>query len=121
MFAGDGGAVIWPQLIGILEQRNINDRRQHQGGDAARMGLINHAIPAAELDATVGAMARRLADGPRDAIRWSKVSANIGLKQLAHSILDASMAYEMVTMHSASHQEAIESFAEGRKPNFKGL
>lgn len=88
---------------------------------AAQMGLVNHALPLAELDDAVQAMARRLADGPQNAIRWTKVSANIGLRQLAHSILDASMAYETVTLHSATHKEAIDAFTEGRKPRFNGL
>ena len=89
--------------------------------EAARMGLVNHVLPAAELDDAVRKMAQRLADGPRDAIRWTKVSVNIGLRQLAHSILDASMAYETVTLRSATHKEAIEAFAEGRRPVFQNL
>lgn len=120
--AGDGGAVIWPQLIGYARAKEyLMTGDSIKAPDAARMGLINHAVPAGELDTAVNEMARRLADGPRDAIRWSKVSANIGLKQLAHSILDASMAYEMITMRSDAHREAISAFADGRKPNFKGL
>jgi len=60
--------------------------------EAARLGLINHAVPADELDATVAAMAKRLAAGASQAIQWTKASINIGMKQLAHSILDASIA-----------------------------
>lgn len=118
--AGDGGAIIWPQLIGYARAKEyLMTGDPVKALDAERMGLINHAVPAAELDATVQAMAERLANGPRDAIRWSKVATNIGLKQLAHTILDASMAYEMITMHSQTHKEAIDAFAEGRKPQFK--
>lgn len=89
--------------------------------EAFRMGLVNHVLPADQLDAAVQAMAERLANGPRNAIRWTKTATNIGLKQLAHSILDASMAYETVTLHSATHKEAIDAFTEGRAPNFRGL
>ena len=85
------------------------------------MGLVNHVLPADQLDAAVQALAERLANGPREAIRFSKVSANIGLRQLAHSILDASMAYEFVTLRSPSHTEAIDAFAEGRPARFRGL
>lgn len=85
------------------------------------MGLVNHVLPAAELDAAVQAFAERLANGPKNAIRWSKTAANIGLKQLAHSIMDAAMAYETVTLHSATHKEAIDAFTEGRPPRFRGL
>src|SRR5215510_3799391 len=45
--------------------------------EAARIGLINHAVPAAELDERVNQFSDRLASGPSKAIRWSKVSVNI--------------------------------------------
>ncbi len=120
--AGDGGAVIWPQLIGYNRAKEYLMTGDHiKAPAAAQMGLVNHVLPLAELDDAVQAMARRLTDGPQNAIRWTKVSTNIGLRQLAHSILDASMAYETVTLHSATHKEAIDAFTEGRKPRFNGL
>lgn len=70
------------------------------------------------LDEAVYGMARRLAAGPRDAIRWSKVAANIGLKQLAHSIMDTSVAYEWQTFRSPDHAEAVRAFVEKRQPRF---
>ena len=45
---------------------------------------------------------------------------NIGLKQLAHSIMDASIAYETVSNGLADHQEAVSAFREKRKPKFTG-
>ena len=82
------------------------------------MGLINHAVDAADLDATVDAFADRLASGAVQAIRYTKTSVNIGLRQLAHSILDASLAYEELTNLSADHQEAVSAFLEKRKASF---
>lgn len=120
--AGDGGAIIWPQLIGYARAKEyLMTGDAIKAPEAHRMGLVNHVVPAAELDAAVQAMAERLANGPRDAIRFSKVTANIGLRQLAHSILDASMAYEFVTLRSPTHKEAIDAFTEGRAARFRGL
>lgn len=120
--AGDGGAVIWPQLIGYARAKEllmtgdpIDARR------AESIGLVNHVVAADELDAAVHAMASNLADGAQDAIRWSKTVANIGLRQLAHSIMDASIGYEWLTMRSATHREAIDAFRSGRQPDFRGL
>ena len=45
---------------------------------------------------------------------------NIGLKQLAHSMMDASISYETLTMATNDHLEAIAAFQEKRKPNFHG-
>lgn len=120
--AGDGGAIIWPQLIGYARAKELLMTGDSISGTrAAEIGLVNYALPSDQLDEAVQVMAERLAAGPQDAIRWSKTTANIGLRQLAHSVLDASMAYETVTLHSATHREAINAFTEGRTPNFVGL
>lgn len=119
--AGDGGAVIWPQLIGYARAKEwLMTGDLMTAEDAARIGLINHAVPAEELDARVYGFAERLANGPIQAIRGTKVATNIGLKQLAHSIMDASLAYEMMTFKTADHAEAVTAFVNKRAPNWKG-
>lgn len=111
MVAGDGGAVIWPQLIGFARAKEFL-----LTGDpivatrAAEIGLINHAVPAEELDAKVSAFADRLAGGAQKAIRWSKVTTNIALRQLATSMMDAGLAYEALTNVSADHQRLVNAF-----------
>ena len=72
------------------------------------------------LDAKVNEFADRLLAGATHAIRYSKTAVNIGLKQLAHSIMDASIAYETVSNSLADHQEAVSAFREKRKPKFTG-
>ncbi len=113
MVAGDGGAVIWPQLIGfarakefLLTGDRINAVR------ASEIGLINRSVPADKLDAEVDAFADRLAGGATKAIRWTKVTANIALKQLAHSMMDTGLAYEALTNISADHRERVQAFRE---------
>ncbi len=119
--AGDGGAVIWPQLIGYARAKEyLLTGDTITGADAARIGLINHAVEPEDIDAVVDEMAQRLAQGPARAIQWTKASVNIGLKQLAHSVLDASMAYEVISNHTQDHREAVAAFREKRKPQFCG-
>jgi enoyl-CoA hydratase len=77
-------------------------------------------VPRAELDARVDALAQKLAHGATKAIRWTKTCMNIPLRQLAHSIMDASLAYEAITNMGADHQEAVKAFQEKRKPRFTG-
>jgi enoyl-CoA hydratase len=119
--AGDGGAVIWPQLIGYARAKEylmLGDPLT--GEEAARIGLINKAVPAEQLDEVVDAYALRLAGGAARAIQWTKLSVNIGLKQLATSILDASIAYEALSNGTKDHQEAVNAFREKRAPRFTG-
>lgn len=120
--AGDGGAVIWPQAIGYAKAKEyLMTGDLITAPDAQAMGLINYSVPAAELDAKVDAMAKKLGSGAMKSIKYTKTTINIGLKQLAHTMMDTSMAYEALTNRSQDHLEAINAFTEKRKPKFTGL
>jgi enoyl-CoA hydratase len=88
--------------------------------EAARIGLINHAVPASELDIKVEEFANRLASGAGKSIRWTKASVNMGLKLMVQSVLETSLAYEEMSSKTADHQEAVNAFREKRKPQFQG-
>lgn len=119
--AGDGGAVIWPHLIGHARAKEfLMTGDPVPAAEAWRMGLVNHVVPEGELDARVEAFVRKLLSGATQAIKYTKVSVNLGLKQLANTILDASIAYEMTTFETADHKEAVSAFLEKRKPAFTG-
>ena len=119
--AGDGGAVIWPQLIGYARAKqflltgDLLDAKQ-----AATMGLINFAVPADELDKTVAEWVGKLSRGAPQAVRWTKATVNVGLKQLAGSIMDTGLAYEGLSARTEDHGEALKAMREKRKPNFTG-
>jgi enoyl-CoA hydratase len=117
--AGDGGAVIWPLLIGPARAKEFLMRGNFvNGADAFKMGMVNYAVAPEEVMAKARELAQELADGPTYAIRWSKLAVNKWLKQQANLILDASLAYEMVTFTTEDHREAARAFVEKRKPNF---
>jgi len=119
--AGDGGAVIWPQLIGYARAKEyLMTGDALTGEEAARIGLINRAVSAANLDGVVNELAQRLANGASRAIQWTKLAVNIRLKQVAHAVLDASFAYEALSNLTEDHQEAVNAFREKRPPRFNG-
>jgi enoyl-CoA hydratase len=117
--AGDGGAVIWPLLIGPARAKEFLMRGHFvNGADAFKMGMVNYAVAPEQVMAKARELAQELADGPTYAIRWSKLAVNKWLKQQTNLILDASLAYEMVTFTTEDHREAARAFVEKRKPNF---
>jgi enoyl-CoA hydratase len=121
LVAGDGGAVIWPQLIGFARAKELLMTGDLLRADeAARMGLINYAVPAADLDAKVAELAGKILANPRWAVRWTKTIANIALKQLAVSSSDAAVAYEMLSNMTADRAEAVNAFRERRAPRLTG-
>jgi enoyl-CoA hydratase/carnithine racemase len=120
--AGDGGAVIWPLLIGVSRAKEfLMTGRLINAVEAERIGLINYVVPQEEVLPKARALAQELADGPTWAIRWTKLSVNKWLKEQVNTILDASLAYEMLTFGTDDHQEAARAFVEKRKPNFRGI
>lgn len=118
--AGDGGGVIWTHLLGGLAKHYLMTGDQISAVDAERLGMILKAVEPEDLDAVVAEYANRLATGPRRAIETSKMTANIPLKQMASMMMDAGMAYEGLTNHTADHKEALNAFIEKRPPVFTG-
>ena len=121
LVAGDGGAVIWPQLIGYARAKELL-----MTGDlltaakAADIGLINHAVPGDQLDAKVAEVAAKILANPRWAVRWTKTVTNMPLKALVSQMMDASIAYEMMSNMTADRAEAVAAFREKRAPKLSG-
>ncbi len=121
LVAGDGGAIIWPQLIGFARAKELlltGDLLT--ATEAAGLGLVNYAVPADELDAKVDEIAGKILGNPRWAVRWTKTVANIPLRELAARLADPALAYEILTNLTADRKEAVAAFVERRKPEFTG-
>ena len=119
--AGDGGAIIWPQLIGYARAREyLMTGELIPAPKAAEIGLINYSLPLEELDAAVDAFVHKLSKGALRAICATKQTVNLGLKQVATAVMDASIAYEALTVASKDHAEAVKAFLEKRPPRFTG-
>jgi len=121
LVAGDGGTVIWPLLIGPARAKDFLMRGLIiSGAEACRMNLLNYAVPTEEVLPKAMAIAEELAALPALAVRWTKLSVNKLIKQQLNMILDASIAFEMLSMNTHDHGEAARAFMEKRKPVYKG-
>ncbi|MDO8491462.1 MAG: enoyl-CoA hydratase-related protein [Dehalococcoidia bacterium] len=119
--AGDGGAVLWPVLVGVHKAKellmtgDIVDARE-----AEWIGLINRVVGDDAVVPAAMEMAKRLANGPTLAINFTKMAINKRLKQDVNLILDTSLAWEEQTFYSEDHKEAVNAFIEKRAPRFQG-
>jgi enoyl-CoA hydratase len=105
--AGDGGAVIWPLLIGV------NRAKYHlMTGERlyAEEQVLKRALEIAE----------QLARGPAQAIAASKVPINQFIKHVSNLVLPLSLQMEAANMRSDDAREAVSAFQEKREPKFTG-
>ncbi len=121
LVAGDGGAVVWPLLVGPSRAKDFLMRsRLVDGNEAYRMGLVGHVAPSyGVMDAALG-IATEMAALPPLAVRWTKQAINKQIRQQLELAFDASIAFEAITMLSGDYAEAVNGFLEKRKPEFKG-
>lgn len=117
--AGDGGSLIWPHLIGYARARHhLLTGEPLTGRDAAQIGLIYKALPAAELAAAVTEYADKLAAKPFQALSATKISINMALCRQANADMDSHIRLETLAMIAPDHKEALLAMIEKREPKF---
>lgn len=110
LVAGDGGAAIWPLLIGPARAKEfLMSGRFITGQDAAAMGLVSASVPLADLRQRVMATALELAALPPYAVMATKAAINRALEVAVLNVLDTSLAYEHLSMATEDHQLALQA------------
>ncbi len=121
LVAGDGGAVIWPLLVGPHRAKELlMSGKLLTAAEAERIGLVNHVVADADLLETARSYAEVLASKPRPAVRWTKMLINQSIHQGINSTLALGLATEQLSSHTDDQKEAMAAFFEKRKPKFTG-
>ncbi len=119
--AGDGGAVIWPLLVGVNRAKYmLMTGHLVTAAEAFQMGLVNKVVAEGEALNEATAMARRLAAGAPFAVQSSKIAVNKYIKMVSNLVLPLSLHAEEVSMTKDDHREAVKAFQEKREPKFTG-
>ncbi|HEX2171405.1 MAG TPA: enoyl-CoA hydratase/isomerase family protein [Dehalococcoidia bacterium] len=117
--AGDHAAIIWPLLCGMAKAKlYLLTADFIDGKEAERIGLVSRAVPEDQVLPVAMEYARKLADGPQHAIRFTKRALNQWLRLGGVTSFDTSLAYEMLGFMSSDFDEGINSLNEKRQPNF---
>jgi enoyl-CoA hydratase/carnithine racemase len=88
--------------------------------EAERIGLINKAVPADELDNEVNTLAKQLAEGATAAFGIAKKIINKGLSMDLSSVLECEAFGQTIAGTTQDAQEGVMAFLEKRKAEFKG-
>jgi len=120
--SGDfGGSYFLNHLVGAARAREMYFTGQViRGDEALRIGLVNRAVPAAELPAAAAAWAAELAALPTIAVGYMKRNLNAGLQGTLAQVLDAEAIHMIRTFETDDHKGAAAAFVEKRAPQFNG-
>lgn len=120
--SGDYGiASLLTRLVGTGRARELMF-----GGDrvdarrAETIGIFNRVVPDAELQMEAFAFARRLANGPGQALRLMKDNLDDALVIDYDAALDREAERLVESAGTADHAEAVRAFVEKRAPVFTG-
>lgn len=119
--AGDGGAAIWPLVLGPAKAKQyLLTGDPVTAAEAERLGMVNEVAPADQLQERAMAWAQRLAAGAPMALRYTKLAVNQQLRRALIESFDLSTALEIATLASEDHREALAALREKRPPTFRG-
>ena len=111
LVCGDGGAVFWPALLGLLRCKEYlltGDRIPAQ--KAVELGLANYCVPDAELLDQARAMADKLAAQPRQAIQETKRALNLHLQAMILRAAPFALSAESESFATDDIKNTIDGF-----------
>lgn len=120
--SGDfGGSYFLSRLVGAGKAKELYFLGEViLAEEAERLGIVTRVTPAADLAADAMALAQRLADGPRVALRYMKQNLNLAGGGCLDRILDQEAFLHARTAATADHAQAVGAFVQRREPRFVG-
>ena len=120
--SGDyGGSYFLTHLVGPAKARELYFTADViSGREAAALGIVNRAVPAADLAAEAAKLARRLADLPTVAIGYMKRNLNAAEHATLSEVLDIEAQNMVRTQMTEDHKTASAAFVAKAKPVFQG-
>ncbi|MBI2760315.1 MAG: enoyl-CoA hydratase/isomerase family protein [Chloroflexi bacterium] len=111
-------AAFWPVIIGMRKSKELLFTGDNISGvEAERIGMVNKAVPAADLESTVLHWAERIANQASDSLALQKRSVNTYFESVVypaiHSATDTDAMYQYTDQAALWQQKVRESMAEG--------
>ena len=121
LVAGDGGAAIWPLLLGPLAaKRHLFLGDPLTASEALRLGVAAEVCATEMVQERAMHWAERIAAQPPLAVRGTKLAINAQLKRALLDSFDLSTALEVPCLLSRDHVEALDAIRQRRPPIYEG-
>jgi enoyl-CoA hydratase len=110
---GDGGVASWPLYMSLLRTKEyIFLGEKIPAEEAVRVGLANRVVSRERLADEAIALAHRLAEQPRQALRDTKRALNKHLNHAADLVLDFAMGAEFESFEVEEVREIAQKFLD---------
>ncbi|MDA8076759.1 MAG: enoyl-CoA hydratase-related protein [Actinomycetota bacterium] len=110
-----------PRLVGSAKAKELAFFGEIlDAGTAVRIGLVNRAVTADELDAQVASWAESLAEGPSLALSTTKALLDAAWSTSFAEAIEREAECQAANLAGADVTEAIAAFSEKRSPRFVG-
>ena len=115
------GLYTLPRLVGLQRAKELVFTGRTIGAEeAGAMGIVNRVVPHEQLLDEAQKVARRLADGPRVALRLAKNVMNDSINMTLEQLLDLEPHAQSICFQSEDHKIGVQAFFRKEKPVFKG-
>lgn len=116
-----GASIRMPRNIGMRKAKELlYTGNLISGKEAERIGLINQAVPADQLEQTVEELIAKLVDKPPLALQAMKMLVNRGLSCTVESGLQLERQTVNFLQSTEDFKESMAAFTEKRKPVYRG-
>jgi len=114
-----GGSWLLPRLVGMARAKELIFTADIiDAAEAARIGLVNRVVPAAELAQVTRALAERIAQGPAKVLAMAKHMVNRAASSDLAAALDVEAFSQAIAITGDEHREGLAAFFEKRPAKF---
>ena len=119
--ADSGSHWFLPRLVGTAKAfEYAATGKDISAEEALEVGLVNHVLPHADLEAYTVHLAGTLASGATKAIGIIKRTLNKSMTMSLDELLSYEAMMQEVAAQTSDHKEGVAAFIEKRPPKFEG-